>query len=50
MNYATIIQDFHALNAVFEYLEPGINNSENFILYNYQKSKMILQLLEDQES
>ena len=37
------------LNTVFEYLDPGIN-SENVFLYNYQKQKMIHQLLEGQES
>ena len=38
-NHYTGFPSVDALNAVFEYLEPGINNSEKFIFYNYQKIK-----------
>ena len=36
-NHYTGFSSVDVLNAVFEYLELGIN-SENVILYNYQKS------------
>ena len=37
-NHYTGFPSVDVLNVVFEYLDPGVN-SENVILYNYQKSK-----------
>ena len=37
-SHYTVFPSVDVLNAVFEYLDPGVN-SENIILYNYQKAK-----------
>ena len=37
-NHYTGFPSLHVLNAVFEYLDLGINN-ENVFLYNYQKTR-----------
>ena len=37
-SHYTVFPSVDVLNAVFEYLDPGVNN-ENIILYNYQKTK-----------
>ena len=52
-NHYTGFLSVDILNAVFEYLDPGVNSERTFHILScitIKKPKMILQLLEDQES